>query len=170
MLNKVILIGRMACDADLKWTPNSVAVATFRLAVERPQSTEAKQSGQEKQTDFFDIVAWRHSAEFASNYLGKGRLVAIDGRLQIRTYQAQDGTNRRVAEVVVEQIKSLDPKPKDQPPHPAEAENANQAHQAAQAPRGSYPQQHANSAPAAAPPITYGTGAPTDLDDPFADE
>ena len=112
MLNKVILIGRLANDPELKWTPSGIAVTTFRLAVDRPISAEARQSGQEKQADFIDIVAWRQSAEFASNYLGKGRLVAIEGRLQIRQYVAQDGTNRRVSEVVVDQLKSLE-RPRD---------------------------------------------------------
>ena len=112
MLNKVILIGRLANDPELKWTPSGIPVTTFAIAVDRPMSAEARQSGQEKQTDFIDIVAWRQQAEFASNYLGKGRLVAIDGRLQIRKYQAQDGTNRRVAEVVTNELRSLD-RPKE---------------------------------------------------------
>jgi single-strand DNA-binding protein len=108
MLNKVILIGRLANEPELKWTPSGIAVTTFRLAVERPMSTEARQSGQEKQADFIDIVAWRQQAEFASNYLGKGRLVSIEGRLHVRQYTAQDGTNRRQVEVVVDQLKSLE--------------------------------------------------------------
>jgi single-strand DNA-binding protein len=108
MLNKVILIGRLANEPELKWTPSGIAVTTFRLAVERPMSSEARQSGQEKQADFIDIVAWRQQAEFASNYLGKGRLVAIDGRLHVRQYTAADGTNRRQCEVVVDQLKSLE--------------------------------------------------------------
>lgn len=112
MMNKVILIGRLANDPELKYTPSGIPVTTFRLAVDRPLSAEARQNGQEKQADFIDIVAWRQAAEFASNYLGKGRLVAVDGRLQIRQYTAQDGTNRRVAEVVVDQLKSLE-RPKE---------------------------------------------------------
>lgn len=112
MLNKVILIGRLANDPEPKWTPSGIPVTTFRLAVDRPTSAEARQAGQEKQADFIDIVAWRQAAEFACNYLGKGRLVAIEGRLQIRQYVAQDGTNRRVSEVVVDQLKSLE-RPRD---------------------------------------------------------
>jgi single-strand DNA-binding protein len=108
MLNKVILIGRLANEPELKWTPSGIPVTTFRLAVERPMSSEARQSGQEKQADFIDIVAWRQQAEFASNYLGKGRLVSIEGRLHVRQYTAQDGTNRRQVEVVVDQLKSLE--------------------------------------------------------------
>jgi single-strand DNA-binding protein len=120
MLNKVILIGRLANEPELKWTPSGIAVTTFRLAVERPMSSEARQSGQEKQADFIDIVAWRQQAEFASNYLGKGRLVAIDGRLHVRQYTAADGTNRRQVEVVVDQLKSLE-RPREASAQPYES-------------------------------------------------
>jgi single-strand DNA-binding protein len=108
MLNKVILIGRLANDPELKYTPSGVAVCTFRVAVNRP-FTNAQG---EREADFIDIVAWRQSAEFAANYLGKGRLIAVEGRLQIRSYQAQDGTKRRVAEVVADHVASLD-RPRD---------------------------------------------------------
>ncbi len=113
MLNKVILIGRLATDPELKYTPSGIAVATFRIAVDRPISAEARSQGQEKQADFIDIVAWRQSAEFAANYLNKGRLVAVDGKLQIREYVTQDGQRRRSAEVVADNLKSLD-KPREQ--------------------------------------------------------
>ncbi len=112
MLNKVILIGRLANDPELKYTPSGIAVTTFRIAVDRPISAEARQQGKEKEADFIDIVAWRQAAEFASNYLGKGRLVAVDGRLQIRQFVDKDGNNRRASEVVVEQLKSLE-RPRD---------------------------------------------------------
>src|SRR5258708_16036110 len=112
-LNRVILIGRLATDPELKYTPSGIAVTDFRLAVNRPMSTEARQNGQEKQVDFISIVAWRQSAEYAAKYLGKGRLVAIEGRLHIRDYQTQDGQKRRDAEVVVDNLKSLD-RPKEQ--------------------------------------------------------
>lgn len=111
-LNRVILIGRLASDPELKYTPSGIAVTQFRLAVNRPISAEARQSGQEKQADFFSIVAWRQSAEYAANYLGKGRLVAVEGRLQVREYVTQDGQKRRDVEVVVDNLKSLD-KPKE---------------------------------------------------------
>jgi single-strand DNA-binding protein len=113
MLNKVILIGRLATDPELKYTPSGIAVTTFRIAVDRPISAEARSQGQEKQADFIDIVAWRQSAEFAANYLNKGRLVAVDGKLQIREYVTQDGQRRRSAEVVADNLKSLD-KPREQ--------------------------------------------------------
>jgi single-strand DNA-binding protein len=125
MLNKVILIGRLATDPELRYTPSGVAVTSFRIAVDRPV---ARNEAGEKETDFIDVVAWRHSAEFAANYLNKGRLVAVDGRLQIRDWVAQDGTKRRTAEVIANDLRSLD-RPRDttaqpayeQPSHPAAA-------------------------------------------------
>lgn len=107
MLNKVILIGRVANDPELKYTPSGVAVATFRVAVNRPFSNAQG----EREADFIDVVAWRQAAEFAANFLSKGRLVAVEGRLQIRSYQAQDGSRRRTSEVVIENLKALDKKP-----------------------------------------------------------
>lgn len=108
MLNRVILIGRLANDPELKFTPSGIAVTTFRIAVNRPISAEARSQGQEQQADFIDIVSWRQNAEFAANYLGKGRLVALEGKLQIREYVTQDGQRRRSAEVVVDNLKSLE--------------------------------------------------------------
>jgi single-strand DNA-binding protein len=104
MLNRVILIGRLANDPELKYTPSGIAVSTFRVAVNRTYSNPQG----EREADFIDVVAWRQNAEFAANYLGKGRLVAVEGKLQIRQYQAQDGTKRRVAEVVCDNLKGLD--------------------------------------------------------------
>jgi single-strand DNA-binding protein len=100
MLNTIVLIGRLATEPELRYTPSGVAVTTFRLAVAR--------SGRDSETDFIDIVAWRQSAEFAANYLTKGRLVAVDGRLQIRSWVAQDGAKRRSAEVVANELRGLD--------------------------------------------------------------
>jgi single-strand DNA-binding protein len=108
MLNKVILIGRVANDPELKYTPSGVAVSTFRVAVNRPFTNNQG----EREADFIDVVAWRQPAEFAANYLGKGRLVAVEGRLQVRSWQAQDGSRRRTVEVVVENLKGLD-RPRD---------------------------------------------------------
>ena len=104
MLNRVILIGRLANDPELKYTPSGVPVATFRVAVNRPYTNAQG----EREADFIDIVAWRQTAEFAANYLGRGRLVAVEGRLQIRSYQTQDGQRRRTSEVVCDNLKALD--------------------------------------------------------------
>jgi single-strand DNA-binding protein len=122
MLNVVVLTGRMVADPELKYTPRGIAVCTFRIAVDR----RFKSEGGEKQTDFIDIVAWRQSAEFAANYLGKGRLVAVHGKLQTRTWVQQDGQKRYKVEVVADNLEGLD-RPRDQQAqpaavHPAEAE------------------------------------------------
>jgi len=109
MLNRVILIGRMATDPELKYTPSGHAVSTFRVAVNRQFSN----ANGEREADFIDIVAWRQTAEFAANFLAKGRLIAVEGRLQVRSYQTQDGSKRRTTEVVCDNLKALDPKPRD---------------------------------------------------------
>ena len=105
MLNKVILIGRLTRDPELKYTQaEGVAVTTFDLAVERGYKN---QQG-EKEVDFIRIVAWRKLAETAANNLGKGRLVAVDGRLQIRRYEDREGIKRTIAEIVANGITFLD--------------------------------------------------------------
>ncbi|MHB0912175.1 MAG: single-stranded DNA-binding protein [Armatimonadota bacterium] len=109
MLNRVVLIGRLATDPELKYTPSGLAVATFRIAVDRNRPGP----NGEREADFIPIVAWKQSAEFAANYLTKGRLVAVDGRMQVRSWVAQDGTKRYVTEVVAENLRGLD-RPKEQ--------------------------------------------------------
>lgn len=101
-MNVVMLIGRLARDPELRYTPDGVAVATFTLAVDRPGG------GEERKADFIDCVAWRRVAENVANRLGKGRLVAVRGRLQVRSYEASDGTRRRVWEVQAAEVKFLD--------------------------------------------------------------
>jgi single-strand DNA-binding protein len=105
MLNKIFLIGRLAQDPDLRYTPTGVPVARFSLAVERPFK---KQDGT-RDADFIDIVAWRQRAEFASNYLAKGKQILVEGRLQIRSFVGQDGVRRRVSEVQVENFSFVGP-------------------------------------------------------------
>lgn len=116
MLNRIVLIGRLTKDPELRYTAGSgVAVATFTLAVDRRFS----QQGQQKETDFIPIVVWRNVAENCAKFLGKGRLVAVDGRLQIRSYEDKEGQRRTIAEVVAESVQFLDKGDKrlpDQPP------------------------------------------------------
>lgn len=105
MYNRIILIGRLTRDPELRYTPSGQPVASFSLAVDRPFKS---QDGQ-KQTDFIDIVAWRKLAERVGQYATKGRLVAVEGRLQIRSYEAKDGSGRRkVTEVVADAVRFLD--------------------------------------------------------------
>jgi single-strand DNA-binding protein len=103
MLNRVILIGRLTRDPELKYTPNGTAVANFTLAINRKFNRE--------ETDFIDIVVWRGLAENCANYLGKGRLAAVEGRLQIRTYEDREGQKRKVAEVIADDVRFLDRAP-----------------------------------------------------------
>lgn len=107
MLNVVILIGRLTKDPELRYTPSGKPVARMRLAVDR--GTSNSQTG-EKDTDFIDIVTWDKQAETCANYLQKGRLVAVQGRLQIRNYDAQDGTKRQATEVVANTVRFLESK------------------------------------------------------------
>ena len=100
MLNRVILMGRLVSDPELKTTPSGVSVTTFRIAVDR----NYVKSGEERKADFFDIVCWRQTAEFVCRYFGKGSLIAVEGQLQSRTYQAKDGSNRYVVEVVADNV------------------------------------------------------------------
>lgn len=105
MLNRIILIGRLTRDPELRYTPSGHPVAGFSLAVDRPFKG---QDGQ-RQTDFIDVVAWRKLAEQVGQYAAKGRLVAVEGRLQIRSYEAKDGSGKRkVAEVVADAVRFLD--------------------------------------------------------------
>lgn len=98
MINSVVLMGRIVNDLELKTTQSGLSVVSFRLAVDR------KYSKGEKQTDFFDIVAWRTQAEFICRYFRKGSLIALEGELQTRSYQTKDGANRTVTEVLANNV------------------------------------------------------------------
>ena len=105
MLNKIVLIGRLTRDPELRYTQSGTAVASFTLAVDRG----FKNANGEKETDFIDITVWKQQAENCANYLSKGKLVAVEGSLQIRSYEAKDGSKRKVAEVVANNVKFLSP-------------------------------------------------------------
>jgi single-strand DNA-binding protein len=107
MINRVVLVGRLTRDPEIRYTPSGVAVANMGIAVDKGLSRENQKEG-EPTADFFNVVAWRHQAEFASNYLNKGRLVAIDGRLQQRSWVDQQGQKRSVVEVVADRLQGLD--------------------------------------------------------------
>lgn len=96
MLNVVVLTGRLTADPELRHTPNDIAVTSFTIAVNR----RFARPGEERQTDFIDIVAWRNTAEFVCKYFTKGQLIAIEGSIQTRTYQDKDGNKRKAFEVV----------------------------------------------------------------------
>ncbi len=108
MINRVVLIGRLTRDPELRYTPNAgVAVVNFTLAVDRPFTN---QQG-ERETDFVNIVVWRKQAENCANYLQKGSLAGVDGRLQIRSYDDSQGIRRKAAEVVADNVRFLDKPP-----------------------------------------------------------
>ncbi len=153
MLNRVVLVGRLTRDPEMKYTPSGVAVTQMGIAVDRITKNE---SG-EKEVDFFNLVAWRQSAEFAANYLTKGRLISVDGRLQARQWVAPDGAKRSAVEIVVDNINALDRKP-----------------DAAGSSEGEYTAPPASRQASSPPASVNRSSAPSapDLDesDPFADE
>ncbi len=106
MLNRIVLIGRLTKDPELRYTVNGIGVASFTLAVDRNRKN---QQG-EKETDFINIVAWRGLGENCANYLKKGKLAAVDGRLQIRNYEDKEGIRRTITEVVADDVRFLSPK------------------------------------------------------------
>lgn len=100
MLNKIIIMGRLTRDPELRRTGSGTAVTSFSLAVDR----DFKSQSGEKETDFIDVVAWRSTAEFVSKYFTKGRMAVVSGRLQIRQWTDKDGNNRRSAEIVADNV------------------------------------------------------------------
>jgi single-strand DNA-binding protein len=103
-MNKVVLIGRLTKDPELKFTPgNGTAVATLTLAVDR---RVPNQNGQ-READFISVVVWGKPAENTANYMSKGSLMGISGRIQTRSYEAKDGTRRYVTEVVADEVQFL---------------------------------------------------------------
>lgn len=112
MLNNVILIGRLTRDPELRFLPSSgTPVSNFSLAIDKPLSKEKKQEMESRgqpTADFINIVAWGRLAENCANYLAKGRLTAVQGRLQSRTYDDKNGIRRYVTEVVAERVEFLE--------------------------------------------------------------
>ncbi len=102
-MNKVILIGRLARDPELRTTPSNLSVATFSIAVSRPFTPQ----GGNQETDFINCVVWRRQAENLARYCHKGSQIAVEGRIQTRNYQAQDGSKRYVTEVMCDNITFL---------------------------------------------------------------
>ena len=101
MLNRILLMGRLTRDPELRHTQTGTAVASFTLAVDR--DFKDRNSG-ERATDFIDIVAWRQTGEFVSRYFTKGRMAVVEGRLQMREWTDKDGNKRRSAEVVADNV------------------------------------------------------------------
>lgn len=104
MLNRVILIGRLTRDPELRYTPAGVAVTQFTLAVDRPFTAQ----GGEREADFIPIVSWRQLAETVANYCRKGKLVAVEGRMQVRNYENNEGRRVYITEVVADNVRFLE--------------------------------------------------------------
>lgn len=108
MFNLVVLTGRLTADPELKTTPNGKSVTSFAIAVNRNYK-----AGEEQQTDFINIVAWRQTAEFITRYFKKGSLIGIEGAIQTRRYQDSHGNNRTAFEVVVKNAQFVESKKND---------------------------------------------------------
>lgn len=106
MLNRVVLIGRLTRDPELRYTPTGIATTQFTLAVDRPFSN---QNG-EREADFINVVTWRQLAEACANHLAKGRLTAAEGRIQVRHYDNNEGKRIYVTEVVADNVRFLESK------------------------------------------------------------
>jgi len=105
MVNRVVLVGRLGGDPELRVTGSGHSVASMRLAVRRVRAQQGQQD-----TDWIDVVAWQKTAEYAANYLKKGYLISVDGRLQVREYETQAGEKRRAYEVVADSVQNLQPR------------------------------------------------------------
>lgn len=119
MLNKVILMGRLVAEPDVRSTPSGVSVTTFSLAVDRGYA----KPGEEKQVDFIQIVCWRSTADFAGKYFSKGQLVAVEGAIRTRNYTDQSGTKRYITEVVANEVFFAEGKKQRQQPTESGAMN-----------------------------------------------
>ena len=151
--NRIILVGRLTRDPELRATPDGTSVVRFAIAVNRPV-----RPGAEEQVDYFDIVAFRQLADTVANYVTKGRLVLVEGKLQTRSYTDREGNRRKAYEVVADNVRFLERIREGEP----EADADMPASAAAPAPP---PAPRAVQRPAAAPPAP----APAPMDEPAGD-
>ena len=100
MLNVAVIMGRLVADPELRHTANDIAVTSFRVAVDRSYARQ----GTERQTDFIDVVAWRHTAEFVCRYFTKGQMIAVNGSIQTRNYEDRQGNKRTAVEIVASDV------------------------------------------------------------------
>lgn len=100
MLNRVVIMGRLCADPELRYTPSNVPVATITIAVDRNYTRQ----GEKREADFFDVVTWRHTAEFVSKYFSKGDMIAVDGHLQTRKWKDKHDQNRVAVEIQADDV------------------------------------------------------------------
>lgn len=123
MLNNIAIMGRLVSDVELRRTPNGIAVCNARIAVERNYAGE----NGERETDFFDVVAWRGTAEFICDYFEKGRKIVLNGRLQTRTWTDKNDSKRVSVEIVAESAYFADSKPAENAGAPAKTRRSKKA-------------------------------------------
>ena len=177
-VNRVVVVGRLTRDPEMKYTTQGIAVAQLSIAVNRITKGEDG----DYETDFFNVTAWRRTAEFASQYLTKGRLISVDGRLQQRKWvDQQSGQNRSIVEIVADNIESLDRKPDGEGGAPMSSQspsNYDEPSGGSLRPRRRLPAKPALQSPAptrqpartAAPAPAAYSSDDNDEADPFADE
>jgi len=157
MINSVVLVGRLVANPEMRYTPSGVAVTSFRLAVDRGRA--AGEDG-ERQTDFLDIVTWRRQAELCAQYLSKGALVGLEGRIQTRQYTTQDGQPRRAWEIVAFRVSFLE----------SRAERERREARVGAAPGGAPPPAAPGGEGSDFPAPGPEDFGPPDDDDPFSDQ
>lgn len=146
MINRTVLVGRLTKDPELRYTPNGVAVANFTIACDRPFTN---QQG-ERDADFIRCVVWRRSAENVANYLQKGSLAGVDGRIQTRSFDNNEGRRVFITEVVADRVQFLEPKGSSRAP--------------GEEPMGAHGGDHTNQSPFGDDPFA-GDGKPIDISD-----
>ncbi|MDX8045430.1 single-stranded DNA-binding protein [Gracilibacillus sp. S3-1-1] len=166
MLNRVVLVGRLTRDPDLRYTPNGVAVANFTIASNRPFTN---QQGQ-READFINCVVWRRQAENLANYMNKGSLIGVDGRIQTRSFDDQEGKRVFITEVLAESIQFLESKggaPGGQPNNMQGPSGYNQnQNQPSQANQNQFNQNNSNNQGNAEPSNPFqDSGEPIDISD-----
>ncbi|HEU5138744.1 MAG TPA: single-stranded DNA-binding protein [Bacillales bacterium] len=152
MINRTVLVGRLTKDPELRYTPNGVAVASFTLACDRPFTN---QQG-EREADFIRCVVWRRPAENVANYLQKGSLAGVDGRIQTRSFDNNEGRRVFVSEVVADRVQFLEPKGSSRAPGQGPTESYGGGNQ--------NPNRNQNQSPYGDDPFA-GDGKPIDISD-----
>jgi single-strand DNA-binding protein len=167
MFNKVILMGRICHDLELKTTPSGVSVLSFRIAVDRNYQVK----GEERKADFFSVVAWRSTAEFVNKYFGKGRMIMIDGEIQTKQYVDKNNITQNTVEIVADNVHFTGEKANQQYNNGGNFggnTNAGFQNQTGQFGQNQHPAETANSAPSAVSSGTAGAFSANDEDDyPF---
>lgn len=170
MFNKVILMGRICHDLELKTTPSGVSVLSFRIAVDRNYQVK----GEERKADFFNIVAWRSTAEFVSKYFSKGRMIMVDGELQTRQYVDKNNVTQNITEIVADSIHFTGEKPPQQQSYGAAPAFGSptpvygggyQSPTSPYQPAAAHPAENTNAVP-----VAVSGGAQSDFSAPSADE